>query len=447
MKFIAVYMSIIASDQLLEDVMDERWYKLDNAAKIYPAVRGRNWAPIFRVDAILKADVNPECLKYALLMTYKRFPTFSVNIARGLFWYYFEPKISGPEAMLEDDYPLRPFSDEKDKGYLFRVLYFKNRISLEVFHGISDGNGAAIFLKTLLFNYFTIMNDMEPADRYALEKYGILYSKDLPTPDEMEDSFQHYAVENIGLNLKENLAFKIPGTRIKKNSLNVTHILASVNDLYRLSKKFNCTISEFLASLLVYSILNARVYKASDRRPIKINIPVDLRKRFPSRTIRNFSSYVNVEIRPEKNQVEADFQEICSSVSQQLQDSLNLDLLRSKFSSNVNAEKNILMRVSPLFLKNIVLKSTFSLYGERLATSILSNIGSVVLPESMARMIERFDFLNGVPKQNTLYCGVISFKDTISISFTSIISENSVLKMFVDFLTEHGIEIRLEANY
>lgn len=427
--------------------MDERWYKLDNAAKIYPAVREKNWAPIFRVSAIIKDEVEPEILKYALLMTFKRFPTFSVNIASGLFWYYFDPVVTGPEAYLEENYPLRPFSEEKDNGYLFRVLYYKKRISLEVFHAISDGFGATVFLKTLLFNYFTIINDREPADPKELEKYDILYYKDLPTPEEVEDSFQHYALENIGLNLKENLAFRIPGTRIKKGTLRVTHILTSVSALHHLAKSYNVTITEFLTSLIIYSILNARVYKVSDKKPIKVSVPVNLRKRFPSRTLRNFSSYVNVEVLPGKYDGKISLEEICSNVKSQLREGTTIDALQTKFSSNVNAEKNIMMRISPLFLKNLVLKSTYSLYGERLNTVILSNIGNMALPDSMAAYVDRFDFLCGAPKHNTLYCGVISFEDKISISFSSIIMENSVLRKFVEFLTEHDIETQVEANY
>jgi hypothetical protein len=427
--------------------MEERWYKLDNAAKIYPAVRRKNWAPMFRLDAVLKDEVNPECLNYALAMTYKRFPTFSVNIARGLFWYYYEPKNSAPEAKLEDSYPLRPFHEYYDKGYLFRVLYYKKRISLEVFHGISDANGASVFLKTLLFNYFTIINGSEPAALSELEKYGILYYKDLPSPWELEDSFQHYALENIGLNLKEATAFRIPGIRIKPGTLKVTHVLANVEALGKLSKEYGMTITGFMSSLLIYSILNARVYKASDKKPIKINVPVDLRKRFPSRTLRNFSSYLNVEITPGNYDGPVSLEEICTQVRRQLTEGIDADTLRAKFSSNVNAEKNIMMRIAPLFLKNLVLSYSFSIYGERLATSILSNIGCISLPAGMASMVERFDFLNGAPKQNVIYCGAVSFEDTMSMSFISVVSENTILKEVVGFLTKHDVDIRLETNY
>ncbi|MCM0647233.1 hypothetical protein NBE98_02445 [Clostridium swellfunianum] len=428
--------------------MEGKWYKLDNAAKIYPAIREKNWAPMFRIDAVLKEEVNPEVLQAALTMTYKRFPTFSVNIVKGLFWYYFEPNESEPKVRLEDTYPTSPFSEKKDGGYLFRVLHYKHRISLEIFHSITDGFGATIFLRTLLFNYFTLLNGREPIDNaFELENYGILYHKDLPTPEETADSFQYYALANNEMSLKENSAFKIPGTRIKENTLKALHVLVDVKDLHRLSKEFDATITEFLTALFIYAILDAKVYNSTEKKPIKISVPINLRKRFPSKTLRNFSSYINVEFTPEGSAERIKLKDICEVVSKQIRDGVDIDTLRGKFSGNVQTEKNIAMRIAPLMLKNIVLKTGFSLFGERITTSTLSNVGNIELPKAMADMVERFDFLIGAPKQNAFNCAVISFKDTISISFSSIIGENTVPKKFVDFLVGKGLKVNIEANY
>jgi NRPS condensation-like uncharacterized protein len=428
--------------------MEERWYKLDNAAKIYPAIREEDWNPIFRISAVLKEEVNPEVLQQALLMTYKRFPTFSVHIEKGLFWYYFEPNESEPEVAAESTYPASPFNEERDKGYLFRVLHYKKRISLEIFHSITDGFGATVFLKSLLFNYFTLICGKEPiSDPLELDKYGILYYKDLANSEEIEDSFSYYAFGNEKLNVKENLAFKIPGMKISKNTLKVNHILLNVKALHSLAKEFSCTITEFLTALFVYAIVDTRAYGATEKKPIKISVPINLRRRFPSKTVRNFSSYINVEVFPFEDERKLEFSEICRVVSKQIKEGTDTNLLKSKFSGNVRAEKNIVMRIAPLIFKNIVLKTGFSLYGERVTTSTISNIGNIMLPENMAEMIDRFDFLIGSPKQNAYNCAVISFKETISISFTSIIVENIVLKKIVDFLVDNGIEVKVEANY
>lgn len=428
--------------------MEDIWYKLDNAAKIYPAIREGNWAPVFRIDAVLKDKVNPEVLQSALLITYKRFPTFSVYISKGIFWYYFEPNESIPEVRIENNYPASPFINEEDKGYLFRVLYYSRRISLEVFHSISDGFGASVFLKTLIFNYFMIINKNEPVTNpLYLEQYGILYYKDLPIPEELEDSFLHYALGNKELKFKESPAYKIPGRKIKKNTLKVIHIILNVKDLNTLAKKFDTTITEFLTSLLIYSIFNSRIYSATEKRPIKISVPINLRRRFPSKTLRNFSSYINIEVFQLKENKEVDFREICDEVRNQIREGTKVEVLRSKFSGNVQTEKNFAMRVVPLFAKNIAMKTGYSLYGERVTTSTLSNVGNIILPENIADMVERFDFLLGAPKENAFNCAVISYKDIISISFTSIILENTVIKRFVDYLVEYGMDVKVETNF
>ena len=43
-----------------------RWLRLDNAAKVYPAARRRDWTNVFRVSATLKEPVDPAVLQAAL---------------------------------------------------------------------------------------------------------------------------------------------------------------------------------------------------------------------------------------------------------------------------------------------------------------------------------------------------------------------------------------------
>ena len=57
------------------------WLRLDNAAKIYPAARRRNWSNVFRVAATMKDEINPEILSSALEVTAARFPSIAVRLA------------------------------------------------------------------------------------------------------------------------------------------------------------------------------------------------------------------------------------------------------------------------------------------------------------------------------------------------------------------------------
>ena len=52
-----------------------RWVRLDNAAKIYPAARRKNWSNVFRQSVTLRDDVDTDILQAALDVTVKRFPS------------------------------------------------------------------------------------------------------------------------------------------------------------------------------------------------------------------------------------------------------------------------------------------------------------------------------------------------------------------------------------
>ncbi|MBR6725789.1 MAG: alpha/beta hydrolase, partial [Clostridia bacterium] len=64
-----------------------RWMKLDNAAKIYPAAKRRNWNNTFRLSATLSEPVNRDTLRLALDTTIHRFPSIAAKLRRGTFWY------------------------------------------------------------------------------------------------------------------------------------------------------------------------------------------------------------------------------------------------------------------------------------------------------------------------------------------------------------------------
>ena len=126
------------------------WYDLDNAAKLYPAVRSSDWGAVYRMACYLDEDVDPKRLQQALDTTLPRFPMFAVSLRRGFFWYYHEKLRGAPRVEEESNFPcLMPDALDND-SFLFRVLYRRRRICVEFFHSLADGTGAITFLKTLV---------------------------------------------------------------------------------------------------------------------------------------------------------------------------------------------------------------------------------------------------------------------------------------------------------
>ena len=57
---------------------------------------------------------------------------------------------------MEYRYPCQYISPNRNRNYLFRVNYYKNRINLEVFHALTDGMGGITFLRELTYQYLRL---------------------------------------------------------------------------------------------------------------------------------------------------------------------------------------------------------------------------------------------------------------------------------------------------
>ena len=131
----------------------KKWFKLDNAAKVFPSVTSKRRSNLFRLSFNLKEEIDPDALRQALVYTLNRFPSMKVKMKKGFFWYYLEPNNEEPLIFQESPYICNKFNFRENNNYLFRVSYFDRRIAIEVFHGLTDGAGALEFLKALVYNY------------------------------------------------------------------------------------------------------------------------------------------------------------------------------------------------------------------------------------------------------------------------------------------------------
>ena len=417
---------------------DNKWYKLDNAAKIYPAISGPSKGSVFRVAVLLKCDVNPLILQEALAITLPRFPTLAVKMKKGLFWYYFESNPDTPEVTVEKAPSCRAIDTDETNGFLFRVSYYKKRISLEMFHALTDGTGALAYLKSLTSQYLTLSGLGFFSDDSILD-YEVH-----PSADEIQDSFEKYYDPRIKSRWTEEKAYHIYGTRLAPDTLDIVHGIIPLKSFLSIVKENNATVTEYLTALLIYSIYFTQLKNRACHTPVKISVPVNLRNFFPSRTLRNFSSYVNIGL--SFTDKDYSFEQILNVVSDTMKNEVKPENFIRKISANVKAEKNILMRLAPLVLKNVVLKSAFSAFGENLFTCSFSNLGAVGIPDAMEEYIDRFEFVLGPPVINLLNCSVCSFRNGMIMTFSKVMHETDIERFFFRFLSEKGLEITIETN-
>ncbi len=104
------------------------------------------------------------------------------------------------------------------------------------------------------------------------------------------------------------------------------------------------------------------------------------------------------------------------------------------------------MRLAPLILKNVVLRTAYNAYGVSQFTCSFSNLGAIKLPEEMEQYIERFEFVLGAPAANMINCTACSFKDDLIITFTKMMHETDIEKFFFRYLTQQGLSVTIETN-
>src|SRR5688572_32321528 len=76
--------------RLEKPVRPDFWMRLDNAAKIYPAVQNEELTAVFRLSCRLKDRIKAKPLLAAVRKIEDRFPYYKVKPKKGFFWYYLE---------------------------------------------------------------------------------------------------------------------------------------------------------------------------------------------------------------------------------------------------------------------------------------------------------------------------------------------------------------------
>ena len=418
-----------------------RWLPLDNAAKIYPAARRQNWSNVFRLSATLTEDVDKAVLQSALDVTVRRFPSIGARLRRGVFWYYLEQLTHAPQIQEECSYPLTRMNRDEVRQCAFRVIVYKKRIAVEIFHSLADGNGALVFLKSLVAEYLLQKYGVAiPAEK------GVLGRLEEPAPEEMEDSFLKYA-GRIAASRREADAWQLYGTPESDGFLHVTCLQVPVKQALEKAHLYDVSLTAFLAAAMMLAIQRLQAEKVPHiwlRKPVKVLIPVNLRRLFPSRTLRNFALYTTPEIDPRLGQYT--FEEICRAVKHKMGLEIEPKIMSSKIATNVGSEKLMAVRVMPLFIKNFVMKMVFNSVGEKKNCLSLSNLGAVDLPEAMKPFVSRMDFILGVQATAPHNCGVLSYGDTLYINMIRNIREPELENHFYRVLRDLGLSVQAESN-
>ena len=421
------------------------WYKLDNAAKIIPSsVEGAD-TRVMRLVCELKEPVEPELLQEALDLTMPEYPHMNCCLRRGVFWYYLDNWKGTPPVVEEENLPA--LSSLYTPGYrslLFRVVYFRNRINVEMFHVLADGTGALVFLVQIMTHYLCL-------------KYGMEYeelSQDISSITEKEqDAFglfyenkKQQKINNRKIVRKSFLkemfpvkAYQIRGHIDEDLQQHLIEVTVPSEKLKEAARRYGVTIGILVASLYTEAIL--RQMSAFEKgKPVVISVPVNLRNYFPSSTTRNFYGAIQVRFDPAK--YDGTLESILCEIRREFAENLTEDKVFQTMNSYAALEHNYAVKMTPLVLKYWGIRGYNNLVKKGVTTSV-SNLGVIDIPDALRPYVEKF--VSYMASRTTFLC-LTSFGDKTVFGLTSCFTDHAVYMHLIRSLTGMGIPAEVASN-
>ena len=421
----------------MDNKRELNWYKLDNAAKIYPILTSERFTYVFRVSAILYEDIDKELLHKAILDARKRFPSSYVKIKRGIFWYYFEENLKDPFLDEESPYVCKKLDDHFNHHYQFQFLYYQKRISLEINHVLTDGGGAIKFLTSVIYHY------LELKGKTLIPDNTIMLVNDPNDFLKLEDGYAQHKIENRVDPPKVPATYIYQKKLFKKYGSGIINSFIESKPFLELVKKENSTVTQYIVALLIYSIIINGDKSRLRKRPVNICVPVNLRSVFESKSLNNFSLYFHVSYKMKTE--EPNFEDILTKVKEDFIHENTKEKIQVKIDTIYSIQQKFLVRLIPLPIKWIIFKLGYYLFGRKPTTVTFSNFGKVQIPKSMTEHVKSFAFYMGSGHKHAI--AMNSYLDKSSIVFSRAIIDTNLEKTFFNFLSEKGLNIEIVSNY
>ena len=409
------------------------WYALDNAAKIYPISMKHGEMSVFRLSVYFKNVVVPELLQIALTFTIKRFPTFATTVKKGFFWHYLDTAKRRYYIAPESDIPCRPLIVSRSSSQSFRVLYFNNRVSVEYFHILTDGAGGMVFLKTLTAEYLKLMG------AYPLKSdAGILDINAVPSQDEAANEFYRVEKTENASGFINRPAIQMSGKLSKTKPCRVLHFKMESDKLKQAAKNKNATITAYILAIMFVAGKHATdEFEGS----ANIQVPVNMRKYYPSDTLRNFSMYCGIRL-PLADITNLDA--IIPEITLQLEQKTSKQLM----SEMVSSTKRMVgaMRYVPLFIKTRAARIAYGYLSYRIFSNTLSNIGVVTMPAGLEEYIDSMDFVLGSSRTNRASCAMVTFGNTATLTIAKFTADPSFEEKLYELLVSDDLTPVVEGS-
>ena len=462
------------------------WYELDAFAKTYSSIISEGRTTCFRLSALFSENIDLEILKKVAISLEKKYPFYNSELKKGIFWNYLQQKKTHFMIEEEKTYPCTDI--QKDNP--LRIIYFNNKLSIEIAHFLTDGKGAALFFQDLIEEYLekkyflenfekdkeNNLNDKtEKKNEIEIEKINKIINfgkkinkneKDFENKkseknffektrellgndnglknsqkNEYVDLYEKY-MRKVSKETTIKSAFHLPMKILEKGQYHITTGEIDVESLKVESKKYGTTIGKYLLSVY-FKILLDRYSQA--KNPIVIGVPVDLRKIFEETTYRNF--FINITPSVDASLGAYSLSEIITY----LDNYFALKITKKEFYKSIykamNPIQNIIIKSVPYLIKRMFFPFIFDYYGERGYTTGFSNLGILKVDKKYEKYLKGLRFLPPPSKRCKIKMGVISDCNKLYVNFGNLTANYDIERDFFVYLRKRGIKSKIITNY
>ena len=414
------------------------WYELDAFAKTYSSIISEGRTTCFRLSALFTENIDIKILKEVSNFLEKKYPFYNSELKKGIFWNYLQQKKTHFMIRKEVTYPCTDI--RKDNP--LRIIYFNNKISIEIAHFLTDGKGALLFFQDLIEKYLEEKYFCEKTNFQKIEE--ILESSgetEKIKKNEYVDLYEKY-LKKVSKETTIKSAFHLPIKLLEKGQYHVTTGEISINDLKAESKKYGTTIGKYLLAVY-FKILLDRYSQA--KNPIVIGVPVDLRKIFEETTYRNF--FINITPSVDASLGAYSLSEIITY----LDNYFALKITKKEFYKSIykamNPIGNMIIKSVPYLIKRLFFPFIFDYYGERGYTTGFSNLGIFKIDKKYEKFLKGLRFLPPPSKRCKIKMGVISDNQKIYVNFGNLTANYDIERDFFIYLRKRGIKSKIITNY
>jgi hypothetical protein len=288
---------------------------------------------------------------------------------------------------------------------------------------------------------------MTLAGEYIRHRYGtaiqynylVLDPKDRPVYAEVEDSFKTVFSGRHGQLEKNVDAYHIRGTVMPFGTVKDLRVELQADAVRQVGKRYGCTVTELLTATMLYALQQEHRMDADKKKSsaLKVSVPVNLRPLYHSRTVRNFSSYVNLGVDVKEGYLT--FEELVKAVKAQKEHDLKKENLEPKIAANVELEEMLLVRMIPLLIKHRIIDIINLLHGDRYCSQTLSNIGNLNVPKALLPYIQSVDFALGRQRGNSGAVSCVSYNGRLCLHMTRKIYSDRFEQAFLYQLQRLGL--------